>query len=264
MTNDVLLVAFDRADRALDTTALEARFRRADFSAGFARVGIQDFRGLLAHEQIPLGALQAADLRGELHTLLHPVLSHHAARAFFRGGRVPVPKFAKPRSASIGAQNSLLRRAAEREGRIPEEALEPIAHELCRTSYAVDCAIVFARWRHDYPDSPRLSSALEWARNLPKREGPQSQNRSGIGIFLTDAKLAALERLFGGDDTRTGRSLAYANRVTMAYISHFNYAFPFDRGVLEDAWGRCTAPPCGAALRRAEEMLGPLGGRALP
>jgi spermidine synthase len=264
MTNDVLLVAFDRPDRALDTTALEARFRRADFSAGFARVGIQDFRALLAHEQIPLGTLQAADLTGELHTLLHPVLSHHAARAFFRGGRVAVPKFATPRSASIGAQNSLLRRAAEREGRIPEEALEPVTRELCRTSYPVDCATVFARWRHDYPDSPRLSSLLAWARNLSRREGSQSGNRSGIGIFLTDAKLAVLERLFGGDDAKTGRSLAYANRVTMTYISHYSYAFPFDRGVLEDAWGRCTAPPCGAALRRAEEMLGPLGGRALP
>jgi spermidine synthase len=263
MTNDVLLVAFDRPDRALDITALEARFRRADFSAGFARVGIQDFRALLAHEQIPLGTLQAADPTGELHTLLRPVLSHYAARAFFRGGWAAVPKFVKPRSARIGVQNSLLRRAVEREGRIPEEAFEPITREFCRISFAADCATLFARWRHDYPDSPRLPSALAWARNLPTERGPRSANKSGVELLLADAKLAALERLFGGGDASTAHGPAHAQKLTMNYLRHYNYALPFDRGVLEDAWARCTTPPCSAALRKAEEMLGPLGGGAL-
>ncbi|HEY5656288.1 MAG TPA: hypothetical protein VIY27_00720, partial [Myxococcota bacterium] len=74
MMNDVLLVAFDRPDRALDVAALEARFQSPDFRAAFARAGVEDFPALLAHEQIPLGTLQAAGLTGELHTLLHPIL----------------------------------------------------------------------------------------------------------------------------------------------------------------------------------------------
>jgi hypothetical protein len=80
---------------------------------------------------------------------------------------------------------------------------------------------------------------------------------------LADAKLAALERLFGGGDASTAHGPAHAKKLTMNYIRHYNYALPFDRGVLEDAWARCTTPPCSAALRKAEEMLGPLGGGAL-
>jgi len=261
MTNDVLLVAFDRPGRALDVDALEARFRRPDFSAGFARVGIRDFRALLAHEQIPLGTLQAADLRGELHTLLHPILSHRAARAFFEGGAAAIPRYVTPRSTHVGVQNSLLRRAAEREGRIPEEALEPVARELCRIGSAIDCATVLARWRHDYPDSPRFASALSWARNLTQQDDPWSSNQSGREMMLTEAKLASLERLFGGGDAIAARAPAHAKTLTMNYIRHFNYALPFDRGALEAAWRRCTAPACAAALRRAEEKLGPLDGR---
>jgi spermidine synthase len=263
MANDVLLVAFDRPERALDIDALEARFRRPDFSAGFARAGIEDFRALLAHEQIPLGTLQAADLRGELHTLLHPILSHHAARAFFRGGAVAIPKFVKPRSTRIGAQNSLLRRAAERGGRIPEDALEPIARELCRVSFAMDCATVLARWRHDYPGSARLSSALAWARKLPSSDNPRrSSNRRAAETILADAKLAVLEQLFGADDASAARPVARAKKLTTNYVRHYNYALPFDRGVLERAWARCTGAPCAAALRRAEKRLGPLDSRA--
>ncbi len=47
----------------------------------------------------------------------------------------------------------------------------------------------------------------------------------------------------------------------MDYVQHYSYALPFDRGVVEAAWQRCTAPRCVAALRRAEEILGPLDGR---
>jgi spermidine synthase len=262
MTNDVLLVAFDRPDRALDVDALEARFRRPDFSAGFERVGIRDFRALLAHEQIPLGTLQAADLRGELHTLLHPILSHRAARAFFRGGSAAIPRYVTPRSAHIGVQNSLLRRAAEREGRIPEEVLEPVAREVCQIGFAIDCVTVLARWRHDYPDSPRFAAALAWARDLSLENDPWSTKKSGIEMMLTETKLASLVRLFGGGDAVTARAPAHVKQLTMNYVRHFNYALPFDRGALEAAWQRCTAPACAAARRRAEEKLGPLNGRA--
>jgi hypothetical protein len=258
------LVAFDRPDRALDTAALEARFRRPDFSAGFERVGIRNFPALLAHEQIPLGTLQAADLTGELHTLLHPILSHRAARAFFRGNAAAIPRYVTPRSAHIGAQNSLLRRATERDGQIPEETIERVAREACRIGFAIDCATVFAAWKHDYPDSPRFSDALAWARGLSKQGDPWSVNKSGVETMLTEARLASLVRLFGGGRAITARAPAQAKKLTMDYVRHFNYAFPFDRGVLEAAWRRCTAPPCAAAVRRAEEKLGPLARKVRP
>jgi hypothetical protein len=145
---------------------------------------------------------------------------------------------------------------------MPEDALELATREVCRISFAADCATFFARWRRDYPGSPRLASALTWARNLPKQDSPWSKGRRALGSFLAEAKLAALERLFGGGEEAEARSPAHARKLTMDYVRHYSYALPFDRGVVESAWQRCTAPLCATALRRAEEMLGPLDGRA--
>ena len=82
---DLLLLGFNQVDRALDVEALEERFARGDFAAGFARAGIENFAQLAAHELLPLGTLQALEQPGEIHSLRHPLLSYRAARAFFRG-----------------------------------------------------------------------------------------------------------------------------------------------------------------------------------
>ncbi len=82
---DMLLLGFDRVDRAFDVEALEERFARSDFAAGFARTGIENFAQFAAHELLPLGTLHALEQPGEIHSLRHPLLSYRAARAFFRG-----------------------------------------------------------------------------------------------------------------------------------------------------------------------------------
>ena len=87
LRGDLLLLGFDRPTRALDVDALEERFGQPDFSAAFARVEIDSFVQLIAHELLPLGTLHAVEREGPVHTLRHPILSHLAARAFFPGQR---------------------------------------------------------------------------------------------------------------------------------------------------------------------------------
>ena len=82
---DLLLIGLKDPEGALDVERLQRRFERPDFQAGFARIGIDSFPALLAHEILPVDVLAAAHLPGEIHTLLHPILSHQAARAFFTG-----------------------------------------------------------------------------------------------------------------------------------------------------------------------------------
>jgi len=107
---DLLLLGFDRPTRALDVDALEERFGQPDFLAAFARVKIDRFSQLIAHELLPLGTLHAAELEGPVHTLRHPILSHLAARAFFPGQRATLPLFAGEELQNVSRRNSLLRR----------------------------------------------------------------------------------------------------------------------------------------------------------
>ena len=107
---DTLMLGFADPEAALDLEALEERFRRPDFAAGFKRCGINDFAALLAHELLPLHTLNVTPSPGEIHTLRHPILTHRAARAFFRGSSVSVPRAVDAASRATGAENSLLRR----------------------------------------------------------------------------------------------------------------------------------------------------------
>jgi spermidine synthase len=59
LASDMLLLGFNQVDRALDVEALEERFARSDFRAGFERVGIESFAQFAAHELLPLGTVQA-------------------------------------------------------------------------------------------------------------------------------------------------------------------------------------------------------------
>lgn len=257
MSNDVLLLAFDRPGRAMNLDALEARYRQPDFAAAFERLGVESFAALLAHEQIPLGTLQSANLSGELHTLRHPILSHLAARAFFRGEVATIPKFVRPRSVRIGTSNSLLLRYAKRRGGIGEDLLEAATRETCRLARAADCATFFAYWRRTHPDSMRLSAALGRARRPDPKQPLARESFSGI----TEPKLADLEVLFGAKTEVRGRPLQRAIRLTTDYVTHFHYAVPFERRTLEEAWAKCTGPPCEPALRVAQQEIGPLAGQ---
>ncbi len=247
---DLLLLGFDRPDRALDVAALEARFDRSDFAAGFGRVGIETFPQLLAHELLPLGTLHAQPLPGEIQTLRHPILSDRAARAFFRGRAANFPALVEPAQARVGERNSLLRRYASEDGRFPEEILDAAARETCRFKRLDHCATFLARWRRDYPGSPRLEKTLEDLR----------ANGAG-GRSLSPPEIARLIPLFEGP-TRAyadGIRVPRAEQITTRFLEHYHYAVPFDRHKLEIVWDRCLGDACEDGRRIAEERLGPLG-----
>jgi hypothetical protein len=253
LVSDILLLGFDQPERALDVRRLEQRFRRPDFAAGFARVGIESFPALLAHELLPQGTVQAMGLEGPLHTLRNPILSHHAARAFFRGGIARLPRYVRPPHTGVGARNSLLRRyAAQPDGRLPEAVLEEAARETCRNHRWVECATLLARWQHDHPGSSRLEQELA-----------QSRAEASATPLLDPGRLRLLGSLFDRDGAAEGEvPPARAARTTELFVQHYHYAAPFDRGALESIWSRCAGRNCGPRRRQAESEVGILAGDA--
>jgi hypothetical protein len=245
---DLLLLGFDRPDRPLDVRALETRFRRADFAAGFARAGIESFPQLLAHELLPLGTLHAAELEGEIHTLRHPILSYRAARAFFRGHQAWLPPLLSPAHERVASRNSLLRRLAGDGGPLPEELLEAAARENCRLERNGQCATFFARWGFDYPESPRLEATLAEVRKAPGRRNPN----------IAPAQLKRLQALFSGRiaAVEDEASLARARALTSRFLAHYQHAVPFDRNVLEAAWSSCRGEACEEMRQMAMQRLG--------
>ncbi len=247
---DLLLLGFDQPDRALDVRALQERFRRSDFAAGFARVGIESFPQLLAHELLPLETLHAGELAGEIHTLRHPILSYRAARAFFRGRHASLPPYLTPAHVEVATRNSLLRRLADADGSFPEDVLEAAAREICRYDRPEECATLFARWSVDHPGSPRLRATL---REVSKNAGAEN-------AAIAPGRLQGLRALYLGDiaPARPAAAQKQAELLTGRYLLHYYHAAPFDRRVLESAWARCRGKGCEQARERAEQALGSL------
>jgi predicted membrane-bound spermidine synthase len=254
--SDLLLLGFDREDRALDVQALEERFGRADFVAGFGRVGITSFPQLLAHELLPLGTLHAVPLEGEIHTLRHPILSYLAARAFFRGRHASLPPLVTPAHERASQQSSLLQRYV-RAGRASlQDVLEAGVRETCRFNRAEECATLAARWSREAPGSLRLDETLDALRERGDTAVPPRR------------RIARLSVLFGGPLPAApgGRWLARARRLTETFASNYHHAVPFDRRVIAAAWSQCQGERCDEHRRALEERYGILdgGGRKQP
>ncbi|MBW2691995.1 MAG: fused MFS/spermidine synthase [Deltaproteobacteria bacterium] len=244
--NDLLLLGFDRPTRALDVDALEERFGQSDFSAGFARVEIDRFPQLIAHELLPLGTLHAAELEGPVHTLRHPILSHLAARAFFPGQPTALPLYFSGDHSNVSRRNSLLRRYAGGGDRYEEEILEAAARESCRFNRLKACRTFFARWAYDHPQSPRLQTVL-------------AEVRTSLGTRhanLAPNMISDMQVFFGGEFNVSKMPLAKAQALTSQFTTHYNHAVPFDEGVLETIWNHCRGPRCSAERRKIEGILG--------
>jgi predicted membrane-bound spermidine synthase len=256
MGADLLLLGFDRPDRALDVGALEERFARPDFAAGFARVGIRRFPQLIAHELLPLGTLHAVASEGPVHTLRHPILSHHAARAFFQGRAGSLPLYLSRKHLEVSRRNSLLRRYAGDGDRFPEEVLDAAAREACRFRRVEDCVTFFARWTYDYPESARREAALDDVRAAPARREAS----------FTPEQIAGVRSFFDLDSKGSALGVKGAELMTDRFTMYFNHAAPFDERVLERIWNRCREPGCREARRQVREALGlPVAGPvALP
>ena len=242
--SDLLLLGFDRADRALDVRALEARFRQPDFAAGFERVKIHSFPQLLAHELVPLGTLHAEPLEGPIHTLRRPILSDWAARAFFRGRRAVIPPYSGQRQEEISKRNSLLRRFAGGGDSLPDAIFEVAVRESCRFHRMADCTTFMTRWAFDHPDSPRRKatlSDLRWDRRSKKRG-------------LEDFKIEQLLPLYAAPQADASDVLTSeeAAQLTVRFSRHYHQVVPFDRRVLEAAWSRCRGEGCEAGRQHVE------------
>jgi len=245
---DMLLLGFDRVDRAFDVEALEERFARSDFAAGFARTGIENFAQFAAHELLPLGTLHALEQPGEIHSLRHPLLSYRAARAFFRGRLATLAPHQNRAQARIAMQNWLLRRHARGKKQLPEELVLAAAQESCRLNRNEHCATFFALWSLHYPESPTLKDALARTR----RKG------SGVSGYLTPQSLAAFRMLLGGKKPDPGQtySAAEAERLTGWFRRHYHHAVPFRRDRLDEIWDRCREADCEKRRIRAMAEIG--------
>ncbi|TFG97953.1 MAG: hypothetical protein E4H11_01175 [Myxococcales bacterium] len=245
---DLLLLGFDRPERALDVRALRERFRRPDFAAGFERVGIRNFPQLLAHELLPLGTLQASELRGELHTLRHPILSDWAARAFFVGRMAPMPYYLGDAQREASDRNSLLRSFVGDGGAFPEGVFESVTHENCRLHRHKECATFFALWGVQHPGSQRLADAL--ARSQ-KRLGP----RNGA---IAPGRLAMLRGFHTGEGLGARFTIPAEKGLALSndFVDHYHHAAPFDLGLLERIWTHCRGEDCEEAEREVLEGLG--------
>jgi hypothetical protein len=223
--SDLLLLGFDRTERALDVSALEARFRQPDFAAGFARVEIDSFAQLLAHELIPLGTLHVEALEGPVQTLRRPILSDWAARAFFQGGRARISPYMSKRHREMSVRNSLLRRYAGGGTSLPEEILEAAVRATCRRSRGVDCATFFARWAFDHPDSARRQATLaELRRDLrPENQHIAARQLQELLPFYTGQADAESDPL----------TSIQIQQLTSRFLNHYHHAVPFDHRALE-------------------------------
>jgi hypothetical protein len=250
--SDLLLIGLDQPGRALDVDALEERFAQPDFSTGFARIGIDRFPQLLAHELVPLGTLHAVELEGEIQTLRHPILSYRAAWAFFLGNRAWLPSLSSSAHRELSLQNSLLRRYAAGGEALPERTLEAATFELCRFRRTEQCATLFARWQLDRPGSPRLRSALAEARQTNRASRRE----------LAPGKLRQLRMLYEGKipDVDESALAQQAERMTRRFLLYYHHAVPFDRRTVEAAWRRCRGDDCEDRQREAWRSLSSLDG----
>lgn len=255
---DLLLLGF-REPGAADLERLERRTARPDIAAGLARARVPSLPRLLAHELMPPGVLHAS-LRGDdgpIHTLYHPILSHHAARAFFAGRTGLLPFTGAGETAALGARNSLLRAYAARfGGRLPDAQRSEVLDETCRYRVA-QCGSLLAQWQHDDGDSRAFLAARDSALEAARSRGGAER--------LDEAAVARLAGLFDPASADVPqRSATQLDHLTRDYEDFYHHAAPFRAEALLGAWSRCEpengdAAACTRGARRAREML-QLGG----
>jgi hypothetical protein len=253
--SDLLLLGFDGSDHPLDVPKIARRFEQQDFAAGFARAGIDDLPSLFAHELLPLGVLNAASLKGPVHTLHRPILSDMAARAFFVGRRANLPKYPGLAGARIGRRNSLLRRLTK--SMTPaeyEHALEAATRETCARGRGAECATLLTRWRQAGEQGGVGDYLRELRRESPAADGLKESNLRRIEVLLAGRPRRVIE----------GRSLPRAKVLSDTFMRHYHYAEPFDRRALTIAWDQCRNDGCAEAREHLEDRIGSLraaGGR---
>jgi hypothetical protein len=251
---DLLLVGFTE-EGADPFPRLVARASSPPYRAGLSRAGVEDLAALLVHELVPRGVVGGRTDDAQVHTLLHPILSDRAARAFFAGGHARLPSFAHLRDALAGERNSLLRRyVREKEGGLTSKDRAQLAGQLCQ-SRPNGCAVVLAEWLRHEPRSPALARRI---RNAQQRFGSQRPP-------LSTAFLRRLSRFFAADASGLRRATPeLAGQETQLFARYYFSGVPFHRGYLAGLFSRCAtdeknAQRCRKERQKAELQLGALG-----
>jgi spermidine synthase len=261
---DVLLMGLNSPTGYPDLETLRERYERPALRAGMARCSAKSFPEVLAHELLPPGLLRRGQVAGELHTLHRPILSQHAARAFFSGRTVSLPRFAGGPDAPDTRPRALMTQLFG-DGPLPEEVLSSVTRHLCDSREVTECAVWLARWRADHPDS---EAARRFdPRTLPKL-GPAYE-------ALSPPILARVEKLFRGvlpPEPSARNGFQRAMSLTNLFSTFYTHAIPFDRALLREGWSGCDGTAGGptscqtarvhanARLDRFELPRAPVGG----
>ncbi len=250
--SDYLLIGFAGDGETAGLDRIANRARRPDIAEGLARCGIDNLPELLAHELVPRGVLHTLELSEQVHTLLHPILSDQAARAFFRGGSGGLPSRAH-QHAELGSSTSLIREfALHTGGKLTRRAHLRFATETCEHR-SQECSVVLAEWLARDPDSEAGLRLLKNSRLRPEYRG-----------VLNDATIESLMDLF--DASRAAErtvSPAESRQATDLFSRFYHHASPFDRGALLAIWEACARNPeaeqeCRDGLEATERLLGNL------
>jgi len=248
---DVLLMGLNNPAGYPDLATIRARAERPDLHAGLVRCGTKSLPEVLAHELLPPGLLRKGHVAGALHTLRRPILSQYAARAFFSGRTVDMPRLAGGPDADAGRPRALLAELLG-EGPVPEEIAASVTRHICESLRVSECATWLARWRTDYPES-RAAQLYD----------PRTIERVGQTDALSPMAIARVERLFRGtvpadgkQGNPLGRAVGFSNLFSTSYV----HAIPFDRSILRNVWNECGSggelgAACHTARLHANERL---------
>lgn len=251
--SDLLLLGFRDAEATPKLARIAERLVHPDFRAGLARSHIESLETLLAHELVPVGLVSRENLPGEVHTLLHPFLSHQAARAFFVGGDASLPYLPPPPDREpLGLLDTLdrQRRAEDPEGGLWEddESVERIVRAVCE-SMARRCATLIAYWLHVSPESSRLERILATHRERPKlREHLSHRRLEVLASFFEDGP----GRVLPGEIVQ----------VVDLYFDYYHHALPFHPDALRATLRSCVSAECARLGREVEHRLNGFSGTA--
>lgn len=241
LSPDLILIGLNDAAAAPDLEQIERRSLEPAIRAALRKGGIPSLPVLLAHEVLPLGVLGDMALEGDLHTLLRPVLSDRAARAFFVGGDGKLPATQSGAALERGREASLSRALAARSGgRLPDDARLAFVTEACGGRMEA-CATLLAAWKRDDPGSRALSGLLASLRIDPA--SPPEGLRD-------DVQQRLLWLLGGAPQGPPSPTLDELRTLTRLFDGYGSFAEPFDRSLLLGLWQRCGA---GGDVRCLEE-----------
>ncbi len=252
---DLILLGFKDPDleRVRDVRRLQARYAEPEMHAALTRAGITNFPALLVHELFPLGVVNVAGWTGDVHTILHPVLSYRAARAFFRGQQADLPLAQTPTAMALGAKNSLLQQYTRNAGGTLSDLVHrQLVDEACKTRPWI-CGTLVAQWFADQTESPDREAVI-----LTLLKEPPFRRHLGPGV------LHALIPFFHPDvETTEPIEAPEAARLSGLFSEYYFYGTPFSREALVAIWRRCRdggGVTCRDARAVVERRVGPLGG----